>query len=109
MHSLIVRTIGCWLLVVSVGEAAGADSQPVAWSKHWAFQPIANPPIPHVKNRPWTQTTLDHFVLARLEQKGLRPAAAADRRTLLRRVTFDLLGLPPTPEEMAAFEADRAP
>src|SRR5262249_58431583 len=60
-------------------------------------------------NPHWPQTALDHFVLAKLEQKGLRPSATADRRTLLRRVTFDLTGLPPTPDEIDAFEADRSP
>src|SRR5205085_10355869 len=57
----------------------------------------------------WPRTPIDHFVLARLEAKGLRPSPAADRHTLIRRVTFDLIGLPPTPEEIAAFEADRSP
>src|SRR5205085_11196843 len=64
---------------------------------------------PEVHNRAWCRKDLDCFILARLESKGLTPAPAADKRTLLRRVTFDLIGLPPTPEEVAAFEADAAP
>ncbi len=79
------------------------------WKKHWAFQPIRNPPIPLVKNGQWPQTALDRFVLSKLEEKGLGPSPAADRRTLIRRVTFDLIGLPPTPEEVAAFERDLYP
>jgi hypothetical protein len=75
----------------------------------WAFQPVKPPPLPVVKDRAWVQSPLDHFVLAKLEEKGLRPAAPADRRTLLRRVTFDLIGLPPTPEEIDAFLADDSP
>src|SRR5262245_49829188 len=79
------------------------------WKRHWAFQPVANPTPPNVKQTDWPRTTIDRFILSRLEAKGLRPSAAADRRTLLRRVTFDLTGLPPTPGEVAAFEADRSP
>lgn len=73
---------------------------------HWAFQPARDPAVPMTKNKTWPQTGLDHFVLARLESAGLSPAAEADRRTLIRRVTFDLTGLPPTPEEVEAFLAD---
>src|SRR5947209_8275947 len=73
---------------------------------HWAFQPIRRSAIPAVKNRRWIQTPLDAFVLAKLEEKHLSPAPAADRRTLLRRATYDLVGLPPTPDEIDAFVAD---
>jgi hypothetical protein len=75
---------------------------------HWAFQPVASPQAPRVENAGWVRTDIDRFILARLEQKGLRPARVADKRTLIRRATFDLLGLPPTPEEVAAFERDRS-
>ena len=61
----------------------------------WSFQAIKNPALPAVKNVVWCQNPIDLFVLARLETKGLKPAPAADRRTLIRRVTFDLTGLPP--------------
>jgi mono/diheme cytochrome c family protein len=74
--------------------------------RFWSFQPLHNPAIPAVKGASWPRTSIDHFILARLESEHLTPAAAADRRTLLRRATFDLTGLPPTPEEIAAFEAD---
>jgi mono/diheme cytochrome c family protein len=75
----------------------------------WAFQPVRNPAPPHVKNSRWARTEIDRFILAKLEEKGLSPAPAASKRVLLRRATFDLTGLPPTPEETAAFLNDRSP
>ncbi|MBI2807813.1 MAG: PSD1 domain-containing protein [Planctomycetes bacterium] len=75
---------------------------------HWAFQAPRDPPAPPVKNRKWPRSPLDHFVLAHLEAKGLAPAPPADRRTLIRRATFDLIGLPPTPAEVDAFVADKS-
>ena len=74
--------------------------------QHWAFQPYADPAPPEVKDTAWLQSPLDRFVLAKLEAAGLKPAASADKRTLIRRATFDLTGLPPTPAEVAAFLAD---
>jgi hypothetical protein len=74
-----------------------------AWRRHWAFQPVRNPPLPPVKDRAWCRSPVDRFIHAKLEEKGLAPSAAADRRTLIRRVSFDLAGLPPTPEEVEAF------
>jgi len=76
---------------------------------HWAFQPPADPPVPTVKNADWPRSPLDNFILAKLEAAGQSPAAQADKRTLIRRVTFDLLGLPPTPAEIDAFLADDRP
>jgi mono/diheme cytochrome c family protein len=75
---------------------------------HWAFQPVKKPALPAVRDSSWSKTPLDRFILAALEAKGLRPSADADRRTWLRRVTFDLIGLPPTAAEVAAFEADQS-
>ncbi len=77
--------------------------------RFWAFQPPAAAPVPAVKDRGWPRSALDHFVLAALEAKGLKPAPPADKRTLLRRATFDLTGLPPTPEEVDAFLRDDRP
>jgi hypothetical protein len=77
--------------------------------KHWAFQPVAKPPHPMVKNSGWIKSTVDRFILARLEAKNLTPSPPADSRTLLRRVTYDLTGLPPTAEEMHAFLRDKDP
>jgi Protein of unknown function (DUF1549) len=76
---------------------------------HWAFQPVRTPAVPAVHDRNWVRAPIDAFVLARLEAEGLRPAATADKRTLLRRVSFDLLGLPPTPAELRAFLKDDSP
>jgi mono/diheme cytochrome c family protein len=89
--------------------AAWSDDADASSTRHWAYQPLRDSPIPAIKDRDWIRTPIDAFVLARLEAKGLTPSPLADRRTLLRRVSFDLLGLPPTPEEMEAFLADRSP
>jgi len=78
------------------------------WQEHWSFVAPQRPALPEVKDRRWGRNELDRFVLARLEQEGLKPNAEADRPTLLRRVTLDLTGLPPTPEEVDAFVADRS-
>ncbi len=75
----------------------------------WSFQPVKRPAVPAVKNERWARNEIDRFVLAKLEANGLAPSAEADRRTLIRRLTFDLLGLPPTPEEIEAFANDREP
>jgi hypothetical protein len=75
-------------------------------SDHWAFQAVKRPAIPNVRNAAWPRNGIDRFVLARLEREGIAPSPEADRITLLRRVTLDLTGLPPTPEEIAAFEAN---
>jgi hypothetical protein len=77
--------------------------------RFWSFQPVANPQPPAVRNGAWVRSPVDAFILARLEAKGLTPAAATDKRTLLRRATFDLTGLPPTPNEIEVFLADSSP
>ncbi|MGE5193506.1 MAG: DUF1549 domain-containing protein, partial [Deltaproteobacteria bacterium] len=81
---------------------AGADDN---W---WSLRPLARPPVPAVKSD-WVRTPIDAFILAELEAKKLAPSREADRRTLIRRVTYDLHGLPPTPDEVAAFLADQVP
>jgi mono/diheme cytochrome c family protein len=81
--------------------AQGAEYQP-----HWAFVPPQRPPLPQVKNHAWPQTAIDYFVLARLEREGLSPAPPADPYTLIRRLSLDLIGLPPTPEEVDVFIFD---
>ncbi len=77
--------------------------------RFWSFRPVQKPPVPLVKDSSWQSTPVDAFILARLEAAGVAPVPQADRRTLLRRVTFDLTGLPPTPAEMDAFLADTSP
>lgn len=73
---------------------------------HWAWQPLNQPKVPAVKEKNWAQGDVDRFVLAKLEEKDLAPVADADRVTLIRRVTYDLTGLPPTPSEIDSFVKD---
>src|SRR5437867_266929 len=115
-----------WLLatIVSVGASlamtalsAAEPNQPeiaegIDWNKErefWSFRPPTAQARPVVKNKRWPSQRLDYFVLARLEQANLSPSPEADQRTLVRRVTFDLTGLPPTPEEVQAFLKDKRP
>lgn len=86
-------------------EQGAPWTQPAKW---WSLVPLRRPPVPHIEDA-WIQTPVDSFVLAKLREKGLRPSAEADRRTLIRRLTYDLHGLPPSPEEVDAFVADRSP
>jgi hypothetical protein len=93
-------------------EATKTTASKIDWAKarqHWAYQPIQRPPLPAVNDAAWPGNEIDYFLLARLEQEGLRPVADADKRTLIRRVTFDLTGLPPAPVDVAAFLADESP
>lgn len=94
------------------------DPKPVAAKKNydftegrkfWAFQPVKRPPIPSIKNKAWVTSPVDAFLLVRLEQQDLTPASPADKRVLIRRVTFDLTGLPPSPAEVQAFVDDISP
>ncbi len=73
---------------------------------HWAFQPVHPPSIPAVRNAGWVQTPVDAFILQKLEANGLHPARPADKRSLIRRASFDLIGLPPTPQEVQEFVRD---
>ncbi|MGD9644514.1 MAG: DUF1549 domain-containing protein, partial [Pirellulales bacterium] len=84
--------------------AAGAP-----YESHWSFAPPVEPALPAVKNASWPRTPIDDFVLARQEQAGLSPSPEADRYTLIRRVSLDLIGLPPTPDEIRAFVNNRSP
>ncbi len=77
--------------------------------EHWAFKPVGHPEPPEVADAAWNENSVDRFVFKKLEEKKLKPNPEADRRTLLRRATYDLTGLPPTMEEFAAFEADSSP
>jgi mono/diheme cytochrome c family protein len=76
---------------------------------HWAYQPIKSPPVPNTKDKTWAKTPVDQFILAKLEEKELTPSAVADKRTLIRRATIDLIGLPPTPQEVLGFVNDESP
>ncbi len=101
----LVRWVELGAPYPSAAEASSRKRDP----NHWAFQPPADPAIPAVKNTTWIQSPIDAFVLARLEAAGCAPAAPADKPALIRRVTFDLVGLPPTPAELGAFLADNQP
>jgi hypothetical protein len=83
--------------------------QGAKWQKHWAFLKPQRPPLPAVKDHAWLRNPIDAFILARVEQAGMRSAPEADKVTLLRRATLDLTGLPPSPDEVDAFLADRSP
>ncbi len=83
-----------------------AEARRLEW---WSLQPLKRPPLPKLDNAAWARTPIDYFVLAKLREKTLGPSREADRRTLIRRLTFDLHGLPPTPEEVAAFVKDQEP
>src|SRR5882724_1987980 len=85
------------------------DTAPPAKHDHWAFKPAGRSNVPAVKNRSWPRNSIDQFVLAKLEAEKLTASAEADRVTLIRRLTFDLTGLPPTPEEVGQFVSDKHP
>jgi hypothetical protein len=110
----IGRALGlaCGLAVALVRAAEpGPEATPEPiWTaeqrQHWSFQPPRRPPLPQVKDQRWVRNPIDAFILRQIEEFGLTPAAEADRGTLIRRLRFDLTGLPPTPEEVDAFVAD---
>lgn len=91
---------------------AAASHATIDWARareHWAFKPVQAPPVPKPKDAKWPKTPLDAFVLAKLETNKLAPSPMADRRTLIRRASMDLIGLPPTIDEVTAFERDKSP
>jgi hypothetical protein len=99
--------LGLLLPVALVAATVGSFSP--AQKSHWAFQKIKAPQPPAMKAQSWANNPIDAFILAKLESRGLKPSPEADRVTLIRRVTFDLIGLPPTPEEVRAFVEDASP
>ena len=96
-----IRAITAW-----IDQGADWPESTAAGSNHWAFQPIARCVPPVVKNEAWARGAIDRFVLARLEQRGIAPSPEADRWTLIKRLSYDLLGLPPEPEMVDAFVGD---
>jgi hypothetical protein len=107
----LAAIIGAALLLGGMARASDLPAEEaIDWAKEqqfWSFQEPHAQARPNVKNRRWPQQPLDYFILARLEQKGLSPNPAAERHALIRRVTFDLTGLPPTPREVEDFVQDR--
>jgi len=97
---------------IDQGAKWPAEAEPKGLDKrldHWAFQPLRRPRLPAVRDAAWVRTPIDRFILAKLDSLDLRPAAEADRRTLIRRLSFDLVGLPPEPDRVDAFVADNDP
>src|SRR4051794_7049162 len=103
------RQQAAWGLIV-LGLAGLAPAAEPNWSdaqrQHWSFRPVRRAEPPAVRRADWVRNPIDGFILASLEKFGLPPAAEADRATLIRRLSFDLTGLPPAPEEVDAFLAD---
>jgi len=108
------RDFEAWVKMGAPDPRVQASSAEASWQaydlnearKFWSLQAIKNPPLPEVNNKAWIKSPVDRFMLASLESKGLKPTADADKRTLIRRATFDLTGLPPTPEEVDSFLND---
>ena len=99
-HALTEKQIG--LLRRWIDEGA-------KWDTHWAYVPPTRPELPSVSQTSWVRNPIDQFILARLEREGLKPSSEADKEMLLRRLAYDLTGLPPTPAETDAFLADSSP
>ena len=95
--------------MVAAASSSAAGSIAAAAKRHWAFQPVREPAPPIVQSGAWVQSPVDAFVLARLDAAHIPPAPAAERRALIRRATFDLIGLPPTPAEVEDFARDGSP
>jgi 5-methylcytosine-specific restriction endonuclease McrA len=109
---LLVIAYSIFTLAASPGAVDAQEAKAGAATeinRHWAFIPPIRPSIPEVRNRNWIRNSIDNFILARLEKEGLTPSVEADRITLLRRLSLDLTGLPPTIEEVDAFLRDRSP
>ncbi|HWJ55885.1 MAG TPA: PSD1 and planctomycete cytochrome C domain-containing protein [Vicinamibacterales bacterium] len=104
-----LATLRGWIAAGAVMPAAPNQTTAADVAEHWAYVKPVRPALPDVSRQAWVRTPVDRFVLARLDHEQLSPSAEADRQTLLRRVTLDLTGLPPTPAEIDAFAADTAP
>ena len=106
----------CWVLgpIYSLQADHSNDTQLVAKVEeialdHWSFDPLTRSAVPRVENESWVRGAIDAFILARLKERGIRPAPEAERRTLIRRLCLDLLGLPPDPSRVQAFFEDDRP
>jgi hypothetical protein len=109
LSSAEVALLKAWIDQGATWPRTGSAVAEAVHSDHWAFQPVRQPVPPTVRRSDWPRNQLDRFVLARLEKEHITPSPEADPVTLVRRVTLDLTGLPPTPEEVQAFLADRSP
>ena len=105
----LIATLRAW---IDQGAHVSTTAPPVAAnpkSRHWSFQPVERPALPGVRARAWLRNPIDRFVAARLETEGVAPSPEADRATLIRRVSLDLVGLPPSPADVAEFVNDNRP
>lgn len=105
----LTRLIPICLTFGAIAAWAGRGGITEEDRKWWAFQPVADPAIPVISDKAWTQNPIDHFIFEKLASQGLKPAPEASREDLIRRVTLDLWGMPPSPEESAAFINDTSP
>jgi hypothetical protein len=104
-----IAVLAQWIEMGAPWGAGNITQAAPQGKKFWAFVPPREPQAPQVRNAAWVKSPLDAFVLSALEAKGLTPAPPADKRTLIRRATFDLTGLPPTPDAVRAFLEDTRP
>ena len=112
MKRIVAMLASAALLIAAEETVAPLGSYTAAERRQWEFQPRKDPAPPtfsDAADKAWVQTPVDAFILAGLQKAGLKPAPRADRATLIRRITFDLIGLPPTPQEIDAFVADKSP
>src|SRR5438067_12693946 len=106
MRSRLAQLLGILAVAAGAVPFAPADSSGEVW---WSFRSLGRPAVPEVRDGQFAiRNPIDAFILARLQAAGLRPAAEADRRVLIRRLSFDLIALPPTPDEINDFLADAA-
>ena len=104
-----VTLVLCGVAAASPGQVPDQKTIPAESDKPWAFRPMVRPSVPAVANKAWVRNSIDAFILANMEKAGVKPAKEANKATLIRRLTFDLTGLPPTPEEVASFLSDETP
>ncbi len=98
-----------WPATADLGKTEAETDSSSEKGSHWSFQPIRRPAVPAVRNRNWIRNPIDAFILARLEEQGIAPSTQADQITLIRRLSLDLIGLPPTPEDVSKFLMDNRP
>jgi hypothetical protein len=112
LEKKVMPPVGARLTAEEIGLLRAWIDQGVDWSSkvpHWSFQKIQRPPVPAVRERGWPRNAVDNFILARLEREGIAPSPEAGKLTLLRRVSLDLTGLPPTPGEVREYLSDNRP